>query len=287
MFRKQSLRLVNCATCGMVYASPIEQGWATGLAYDQLALPYYLSPDKVESDYSPVRFERELKLFRRFCRAGSVLDVGCSTGSFLFQLNARFPRAYQLLGVDVAGPALDYAERKGVPVLRDSFLTHDFRHTRFSAVTFWAVLEHLALPGEFLRRAALLLEPGGYCFVLVPNFRSLAVRLLGPKYRYIFPQHINYFSRTTLRRLAAEVPDFNVVYNGSSHFNPLVLWQDYRGTGTFVPDAERAQLLRRTTGYKRNPWLKPVRLCLWAVEAGLAGCNLADNLTLVLQKTRS
>ena len=42
----------------MIYANPIEEGWATGLFYDQLAAPFYLSPDKVESDYSPVRFTR-------------------------------------------------------------------------------------------------------------------------------------------------------------------------------------------------------------------------------------
>ena len=87
---KQTLQLVRCADCAMVYASPIEQGWATGLFYDQLAAPFYLSPDKLESDYSPVRFARELKLLRRFCQGGSVLDVGCSTGAFLFHLKDRF-----------------------------------------------------------------------------------------------------------------------------------------------------------------------------------------------------
>jgi len=268
----------------MVYADPIDPGWASGFNYERLAVPFYLSEDKLQGDYSPVRFQRELKLFRNFCRKGHVLDVGCSTGAFLFQLQSRFSDAYEVTGVDVAGPALDYAERKGVPVLRASFLDTEFGPARFAAITFWAVIEHLADPLAFLKRAAELLAPGGFCFILVPNLQSLAVRLLGARYRYIFPQHINYFSRKTLHQFAARIETLRTVYSGGSHFNPLVIWQDWRSKGEFVADAERANLLKRTTAYKRNPAMMPLRVALHCGELVLARLNLADNLVLVLQK---
>ena len=281
---KQDLHLVRCDQCGMIFTNPIAEGWATGVSYDRLALPYYLSPNKVESDYAPVRFERELKLFRHFCKRGTVLDVGCSTGGFLHQLQKQFPGNYEVLGVDVVGQALDYAEKNGVPVLRDSFLTHDFGPRRFSAITFWAVLEHLAEPQEFLRKGGALLEPGGIIFMLVPNFQSLAVRMLGGKYRYIFPQHINYFTMQTLMRFAESVRKLEILHAGSMHFNPVVIWQDWNSRGKFVPDEERAQLLRRTTAYKKNPVLKPLKLVLKMVEASLAQFTLADNIVLVLRR---
>jgi 2-polyprenyl-3-methyl-5-hydroxy-6-metoxy-1,4-benzoquinol methylase len=268
----------------MVFANPIDQGWVTGLFYDRLAVPFYLSADKVESDYSPVRFARELRLFRKFCQQGRVLDVGCSTGAFLFQLKARFGADYDLTGIDVAGPALDYAEQKGVHVLRESFLSIGIAEERFSAVTFWAVIEHLADPGDFLIKAASLLQPLGFCFILVPNLRSLAVSMLGVKYRYIFPQHLNYFTSSTLRRLAACAPNLRIIYSGSTHFNPLVIWQDWKGNGTFVPDEARAKLLKRTTDLKQNPALKPVKFALACAEAALGRLNLADNIVLILQK---
>ena len=268
----------------MVYANPIDEGWASGLFYDRLALPFYLSPDKVQSDYSPVRFERELRLFRRFCKRGNVLDVGCSTGAFLFQLKSRFGADYDVTGIDVAGPALDHAEHKGIRVQRESFLRAEFRDQHFSAITFWAVIEHLASPGEFLKKAASLLQPSGLCFILVPNLRSLAVRLLGSKYRYIFPQHVNYFTPSTLKHFTGNAADLRVIYAGSTHFNPLVIWQDWKGKGQFVPDEARAGLLKRTTAYKQNPALKPIKLGLAGVEAALGRLNLADNLAVVLQK---
>jgi len=267
----------------MVYANPIEEGWATGVNYDNLAVPYYLSPEKVESDYAPVRFDREIKLFRRFCKQGPVLDVGCSTGAFLFQLKHRFPGSYNVLGVDVAGPALDYAESKGVPVLRESFLTKSFGNQKFAAVTFWAVLEHLAEPRRFLAKAIEVIEPGGLCFVLVPNFCSLAARILGGKYRYIFPQHINYFTASTLNSLAASA-GLRIQHACSTHFNPIVIWQDWKGTGEFVPDAARGALLKQTTAYKTNALLKPIKFGLSVVEHILGRLNLADNLVLVLCK---
>jgi SAM-dependent methyltransferase len=82
----------------MVYVNPVEEDWADGSRYDQLGTPFYLSPDKLQSDYNPVRFSREIRLFRRFVPQGRILDVGCSTGAFLFHLQARFPGEYDGTG---------------------------------------------------------------------------------------------------------------------------------------------------------------------------------------------
>jgi 2-polyprenyl-3-methyl-5-hydroxy-6-metoxy-1,4-benzoquinol methylase len=280
---KGHLHLVRCRSCDLVFASPLPPEGSDAY-YDQLGRPYYLSPDKLAGDYASVRFERELALFRRHCPRGDVLDVGCSTGAFLFQLAARFPGAYRGTGIEVSTAAIEHARRQGVDVVDASLLEHDFGPRRFHAVTFWAVLEHLADPAAFVRRATGLLAPGGRCFVLVPNFRALAVRLLGARYRYLLPQHVNYFTADTLRRLLTDA-GLAVETEGGSHFNPVVLWQDWRrGTLDPVPDAERAALLRRTTRLKQAPWLRPARWTLAVLERALALAGLADNLWVVGSK---
>jgi 2-polyprenyl-3-methyl-5-hydroxy-6-metoxy-1,4-benzoquinol methylase len=283
--QKGELRLVHCQGCSMVFANPVPAEMASGQYYDQAGADYYLSPAKLESDYAAVRFERELRIFRRHCAAGAVLDVGCSSGAFLFQLNQRFPGCYQILGTDVSGPPLDYAEKRGVPIVRGSFLEQDFGGRRFDAVTFWAVLEHLSEPSKFLEKAHALLKPEGLCFVLVPNLRSLAARLLGARYRYIYPQHLNYFTKATLTRLVD--PRFSVVEFRSTHFNPVVVWQDWRSGGREISNSERAQLLQRTTSYKQNPLLRPAKALYALTEKALAAVNLADNLALVLRRRHS
>ena len=281
--RKVDLTLVRCGRCGMIYASPVPARLVSGYFYRQTAVPYYLAETKREGDYAAVRFERELKLLRAFCLRGSVLDVGCSTGGFLFQLKQRFGGTYQGLGMDLARDALACAESKGVMVRHGDFLEEDFQGQNFDAVTFWAVLEHLMEPGAFLRKAAQVLRSGGFCFVLVPNMKSLAVRILGGRYRYILPQHVNYFTKKTLALLGER--SFRIAKIKSTHFNPLVIVQDLRRREGFVPDAERAQLLEKTNAYKANPLLWPLKLVYRGCESVLGHIGLADNLVAVLQKT--
>jgi 2-polyprenyl-3-methyl-5-hydroxy-6-metoxy-1,4-benzoquinol methylase len=266
----------------MIYANPAPAEFASGQYYDREGTDYYLSPAKLESDYAPVRFERELRLFRKHCQSGAVLDVGCSSGAFLFQLNQRFPGCYQGLGTDVSGPPLDYAESRGIAVVRGNFLEQDFGGRRFDAVTFWAVVEHLAAPRLFLKKAWSVLQPEGRCFVLVPNMKSLAARILGARYRYIYSQHLNYFTRATLTQMVEG--QFSVVQVRTTHFNPIVIWQDWRGGGEEVSNRERAQLLQRTTGYKQSPWLRPVKALYTLSEKTLGALNLADNLVVVLRR---
>lgn len=282
VWRKGDLRIGECGECHIYYSSPVEEELASGEFYDRLGVPFYLSPDKLESDYAPVRFKRELAYFRRWCRRGRVLDVGCSTGAFLYRLNEIGD--YETTGMDVTGPALDHAESQGVRVLRKNFLEEDFGEQRFEAVTFWAVVEHLTDPLPFLEKAASLLVPGGHCFILVPNRKSLATRILGARYRYIMPDHVNYFSRSTLIGFVERVSGLRVIHDTTTHFNPLVIIQDLRRSPDRVTDERRAGLLKKTTRWKQSPWLAPVRWGYELSERCLARLGLADNLVLVAER---
>jgi len=148
-WQKETLRVVRCAACGMLYASPVPESFTSGTYYDQVGNDFYLSPAKLAGDYAPSRFDRELRLFRRHCRRGRVLDVGCSSGAFLFQLRERFPGDYRVLGTDVSGPALEHAASRGIPVRRGDFLAGDFPDPAYEAITFWAVLDTWTSPMVF------------------------------------------------------------------------------------------------------------------------------------------
>jgi 2-polyprenyl-3-methyl-5-hydroxy-6-metoxy-1,4-benzoquinol methylase len=263
----------------MVFANPVSAGYLDGSYYEDVGRPFYLSPAKLAGDFAEVRFRRELQYFRRFCKAGRVLDVGCSTGAFLHQLKARWP-GYDVYGTDVSGPGLEHARSVGIKVLQGDFLSHQPADP-YDAITFWATLEHVAQPKLLVEKAAGLLRPGGYCFILVPNIHSLATRLLGSKYRYILSQHINYFTHRTLKRLAGR--SLTEVFYTSTHFNPVVIIQDFRKKQP-PSDAERADLLQRTNAMKTNPWLAPMRLVYGLAERMLQAFDLADNCLLVLRK---
>ena len=277
---KGELQLVLCTACGMIYVDPVPIAMATGAFYEA-AGQEYLSADKLESDYADVRFERELRLFRSHCLRGALLDVGCSSGGFLHQLQKRFPNDYKVAGTDVSSAPLAHAAKMDVPVIRGDFLSHPFEE-QFDAVTFWAVMEHLSEPKLFLKRAVSILKPGGLCFILVPNMNSLAIKVLGAKYRYIFAEHLNYFTPQTLRKFVQ--PELNVLELKSTHFNPLVIWQDWREGGHEIPRSERAKLLKRTNAYKQSRWMFPIKAAYRASEMALGKFLMADNLVILGRK---
>jgi hypothetical protein len=167
-------------------------------------------------------------------------------------------------------------------VARGSFLEGAVGNQKFDAITLWAVIEHVANPKAFLGKAAKSLNPGGTCFVLVPNMKSAATRLLGARYRYIYPQHLNYFTSATLKKLVED--EFSIIELLTTHFNPMVIWQDWRRGGAAISNEERGELLKRTTAYKQNPMLRPVKMFYQFTERLLRIFGLADNLAVVLRK---
>ena len=277
---KESVTLVRCSGCAMIFSSPVAESYVNGSFYEDAGRPFYLSPEKLAGDYSPVRFTRELRLFREACSRGKVLDVGCSNGAFLYQLGEQFPGDYELFGTDVSGPALEYAKSKGMKTIAKDFLAQDFPERDFDAITLWAVLEHVSEPLRFVEQAASLLKNGGKCIVLVPNWNSLARRILNGRYRYILGQHLNYFDERSLRKLVAG--NFEVERAVYTHFNPFVIKEDFRG-GRERSGEERAKLLQKTNQLKERKgfFLKSAYQC---AETVLAHLKLTDNLCLVLRK---
>jgi hypothetical protein len=75
--------------------------------------------------------------------------------------------------------------------------------------------------------------------------------------------------------------EFSVLDLEATHFNPLVIWKDFRSQGKTVPRTERSQLLKRTTAYKKSRWMYPIRICYRATETILAKLQLADNLVII------
>ncbi len=272
----------------MRFASPVVDGLLDGRHYDTAGAAYYTSPEKLAGDFAPVRYRRELAWFRRFCPRGRVLDVGCNTGAFLHQLRSSHPNDYDLVGLDVSGPALQHAASLGISVSAVPFEDRSDAHKArgpFDAITFWAVLEHVAQPAAFLLRAANLLRPGGHAFIVVPNARSLAMRLLGARYRYVMDEHINWFDLDTLRRLAESVPQLSVIAATTTHFNPVVIWQDARTRRAAVPAVERARLLVQTNAWKQRPATAPLRAAYALTETILGRLGLADNVLLVVRRS--
>ena len=124
------------------------------------------------------------------------LDVGAGSGRFSRQL-AKFGFKPTLIDLD---PRAERAASRipGVQFYRTSFeeLTDP---GPYDAIIMSQVLEHSLDPVDWLRRAALLLTPGGVLAVAVPNFGGI-YRMLGARDPFLNPPvHLNFFTAGSLR----------------------------------------------------------------------------------------
>ena len=147
-------------------------------------------------------------------RGQRLLDVGCDTGQFLACAARRF--GIRPVGVDVAARAVEIAAAAGIEAYHTTMEDAPARLAGFPVITAIDVIEHVADPARFLRDIRGRLAGGGAAYVETPNIRS-AVYSLGralcgvargrPEavFRRLFPpEHVQYFTAASLRRLAAD-----------------------------------------------------------------------------------
>jgi len=127
----------------------------------------------------------------------TALDVGSGFGFFTqalvaagFETTAINPGKYEnavFEDINGFGP---------VPVMLDDYAPE----APFGVVLMSQVLEHIVDPLAALEQVARMLHPEGVVVCAVPNFGSLAVRLLGVRDNACLwvPEHVNYFSAAGL-----------------------------------------------------------------------------------------
>lgn len=198
--------LARCERCGLVATAErpefdYEAGYFTGGnggGYD------FDSPFAQAMDAA--RFGAELRRLEAQGLKGSLLDIGCATGRFLRQAQAR---GWTVAGVEVAEFARQAAsDRLGVGIAGS--LDELPAGERHDVVTLHHVLEHIHDPLPFLRDSVAP-RVGKRLLIEVPNFGSLASRAYGDLWQDLRPeQHVCHFDRPTLGQLATSA-GFSVV----------------------------------------------------------------------------
>ena len=187
-------RILRCTRCGLGFR-------ARRVSAAELATLYRDMEDSAYNAESEGRSRtamRLLSIVRRNVSGGRLLDVGCSSGLFLV---TAADAGFEVVGIDPARAAARRARAalgdRG-RVLEGTLEDVDLPKGSFDVVTMWDVLEHVADPTDFLRRASSLLRDGGYLFVNVPDLESWPARLLGRRWPLLLPEHLNYFTEKSL-----------------------------------------------------------------------------------------
>ena len=144
------------------------------------------------------------EFYRGLFRQGRILDVGCG-GS------AGPPDPFVPFGIEISRALFEQSKLKmqarGGNAVHGSAADAitQFPDNFFSGVIMSSVVEHEKQPKKLLANVARVLERDGTAYIRVPNFGGANRSIMGPKWcGFRYPDHVNYFTVSTLGRLVAE-----------------------------------------------------------------------------------
>ncbi len=194
--RQEKYTLLRCPACSLVWLSqppePSEMHLHYTDAYHQLISA---------GGENPGRWGFRKDALAQFKQSGTLLDIGCSSGSFLAFM--RSP-SWTLFGIEMSAEGARTAEaRSGAEVFVGDPLDAPFPSESFDVITCFDVLEHLYEPRRVMARVAEWLKPGGIFYVLVPNVDSAEGRVFGSYWHGLeLPRHLFHYSPESLKFLA-------------------------------------------------------------------------------------
>ncbi len=195
--RQEKYTLVRCPACTLVWLSnppkPSEMHLHYTDAYDVLI--------SAGGENSPTRWEFRKEALTQYKRSGDLLDLGCSSGSFLEFMRSE---PWKLYGIEMSKETAKVAEAKsGAQVFVGNILDAPFRGESFDVITCFDVLEHLYEPRRVIAKVGEWLKPGGIFYVLIPNVDSAEARAFGTYWHGLeLPRHLFHYSPASLKFLA-------------------------------------------------------------------------------------
>jgi SAM-dependent methyltransferase len=183
-------RTVHCLDCGHGYASPRPDNiWEN---YQSVVDDAYLT----RKEERIASAKKALERIRTFVPSGKLLDVGCATGDFM---SAAQPY-YNVEGLELSEWSAKLAVERGFTIHK--CLLDDMKvENVYDVVTMWGVIEHFEYPANEIKNIARIIKPGGVVALWTGDIESLPSKLFGQKWWYVQGQHIQMFSKRSIRKL--------------------------------------------------------------------------------------
>jgi len=247
---KNELDIVSCRHCRTIY-TPYSPWYSSAYYY----VDYYKQDDIAAPDFIKQRLDEITAGFAPYRRTNKLLDIGCGAGNLL---EAARNHGWQAQGLDVSPNAVKHVRGLGLEVFEGELQAAQYSAGEFDVITAAELLEHLFEPRALLQELARILRPGGLFWTTTPHARGISARLLGLKWRCIWPpEHLQLFSVAGLTALLREV-GFREIRVATTGGNPVEIWHALGGNKA-APKTVDQHFDRVLTSYQLNESLMKSR----------------------------
>ncbi len=224
LFKKYGFDIVKCGNCNLVYSDfcPTRK-----FLKDYYTRNYFIGGNKKLGYDDYAKEEQSLRLTARkriellkLKSGGTVLDVGCAYGFFLSEM----PESWNKYGLEISKFACTKAiDNNPDADIRNEIITPAiFANKKFDLITLWDVVEHLDNPKEVISIAYNKLKKGGKIVISTGDVDSLFSKIQRSNWHlYTPPQHLSFFSPTTIRKLLRSTGFRKVSVSHPSAYYPI------------------------------------------------------------------
>ena len=269
---KNELDILSCLECDTLY-TPYSPWYSSSYFY----VTHYEHEGLSVPPFVRTRLEEITSKFAPYRQTNRLLDIGCGAGLLL---EAARKNGWNGHGLDVAPKSVEHVRELGFEVFQGELLEAAFPSEHFDVITASELLEHLFEPKLLVKEVARLLRPGGLFWATTPHARGLSARVLGLKWRCIWPpEHLQLFSVRGVKRLLHD-SGFREVRVNTTGGNPIEIYSAINPNRS-VPKARDQHFDRVATEYQLNESLmkSPLRRALkHTVNGVLNFSRLGDSM---------
>lgn len=191
--------LAKCNSCSFVFADILPEVTTNVNSTIDEEVDTTYQENQTGVDKTWFRYFSE-KISRKMPQRGKLLDIGCGNGVLLSILKDL---KWTVYGNDLSPWADRYAKKIGYELYTKHIEDLDLKN-QFDCVVSTSTFEHVCYPYQHLAKIIEALKPGGYCWITIPNYNSLSIRLNLSKFDFNQPPfHVNYFTPKSIKQLFA------------------------------------------------------------------------------------
>lgn len=225
-----SMYLCNNCKTHFIYPLPCKEqleDYYNGSFREERHGKTYYDKEKLDKVYNRFLPEAKIRLNRvvsDFKYGDRILEIGCSVGYFISQLDSK---CFDLYATEWDDKARMYISDR-FPEIKLSKNPEDF-DMKFDKILLFHVLEHIEKPSEFIEKLKNILTPNGIIYVEVPNADDALISLYNNKKfmeHYYKKAHLFNFTKEGLEYIFNQIGmkysiDFIQRYTLSNHLTWL------------------------------------------------------------------